>query len=198
MGIAYYLSHPQVQVDPARAVPDWSLSDVGRARLCLLGDRRWLASVRRIVSSDERKAIETATILSEAIGQPFEIGAAMHENDRSATGYLPAREFEATADRFFATPEVSVRGWERAVDAQRRIVDAVRATFGSGDDGQTVVFVGHGGVGTLLKCAIRNQPIARCFDQAAEGGDAGGGNVHAFEADFSRSCFGWTRMEDVD
>ena len=44
------------------------------------------------------------------------------ENDRSSTGYLPKAEFEAVADAFFARPEESVRGWERAVDAQRRIV----------------------------------------------------------------------------
>jgi hypothetical protein len=47
------------------------------------------------------------------------------ENDRSATGYLPRVEFETVADNFFACPENSVRGWERAIDAQRRIAEAV-------------------------------------------------------------------------
>ena len=54
----------------------------------------------------------------------------MHENDRSATGYLTQAEFQATADHFFAEPEVSARRWERAVDAQAGIVreaEAVRA-----------------------------------------------------------------------
>lgn len=54
----------------------------------------------------------------------------MHENDRSATGFLPPSEFESVADEFFAKPEVRVRGWEPAIDAQARIrseVDAVLA-----------------------------------------------------------------------
>jgi hypothetical protein len=36
-------------------------------------------------------------------------------------------EFEAVADEFFALPDVSVRRWERAIDAQRRIVSVVDA-----------------------------------------------------------------------
>ena len=39
------------------------------------------------------------------------------ENDRSATGFVPAEEFEALADTFFADPHTSIRGWERAIDA---------------------------------------------------------------------------------
>jgi hypothetical protein len=34
----------------------------------------------------------------------------MHENDRSATGFLPPPEFEAVADAFFVRPLESVRG----------------------------------------------------------------------------------------
>ena len=177
------------------AVPDWSLSDVGRGRLRALHGREWLASLRRIISSDERKAVETARILAETTGQPLEIAKGFHENDRSATGYLPAAEFDETDNRFFAEPMVSIRGWERAADAQARIVNSVRGALARLDPTDPVVFVGHGGVGTLLKCAIRCDPIDRRFDQVSEGGDAGGGNVHAFETDLSRSCFGWTKME---
>lgn len=32
MPIAYYITHPQVQIDTTIPVPDWGLSDVGRAR----------------------------------------------------------------------------------------------------------------------------------------------------------------------
>ena len=72
----------------------------------------------------------------------------MHENDRSATGYLPGPEFEATADRFFAEPQISVRGWERAIDAQARILGAVAETLARHPGGD-LLLVGHGAVGTL-------------------------------------------------
>ena len=53
-----------------------------------------------------------------AKGNTLQRGGSLHENDRSATGYLPPNQFEAMADRFFAEPQASVLGWERAVDAQ--------------------------------------------------------------------------------
>lgn len=195
-GRAYYLSHPQVRIEPAVPVPDWGLSDVGRARLEAILMRPWLRAVERIVTSDECKARETADCIGAAIGCDVEIAAHMHENDRSSTGFLTPDEFEATADAFFAAPAQSIRGWERAIDAQARIVAAVRAAL-VGKEGTTTLFVGHGGVGTLLKCAIRGDLIDRRFDQSAEGGHPGGGNVHAFTTDLSRSLCGWQAMEEL-
>ena len=55
----------------------------------------------------------------------IEVASDLGENNRSATGFLPPAEFEKVADAFFANPEESVRGWERAIDAQRRIREAV-------------------------------------------------------------------------
>jgi hypothetical protein len=36
MATVFYISHPQVRVDPAVPVSDWGLSEVGRARLAAL------------------------------------------------------------------------------------------------------------------------------------------------------------------
>ena len=60
-------------------------------------------------------------------------GEGRGENDRSATGFLAPPDFEAAADRFFAEPETSFRGWERAIDAQARIVAAVDRTLETHD-----------------------------------------------------------------
>lgn len=59
MPIAYYITHPQVQIDANIPVPEWGLSDIGRARAVAMLDQPWVGSIRRIVSSAERKAIET-------------------------------------------------------------------------------------------------------------------------------------------
>ena len=76
-----------------------------------------------------RKALETARPLAAAAGSAVEVRPAMLENDRSATGFLPGAEFEAVADAFFAAPEASVPRWERAVDAQARIMREVQAVL---------------------------------------------------------------------
>ena len=74
----------------------------------------------------QRKARDGAQILADGLGiGRYGVVDDLGENDRSATGYLPGREFEATVDAFFAQPQTSVRGWESAVDAQARIIRAI-------------------------------------------------------------------------
>lgn len=189
--LALYLTHPQIRIDPDVPVPRWGLSDVGRERTVLTATRPWVRQLGRIVSSGEVKAIETAEILAEAAGIMPEQVEAMHENDRSATGFLPPPEFEKAADWFFAHPQESYHGWERAIDAQSRIVGAVEAILKDHDPTIPIAFIGHGGVGTLLKCHLSGQAIARSADQPP-----GGGNLFGFSlADRSISC-DWTAMED--
>lgn len=164
----YFITHPEVQVDPARPVPRWSLSEKGVARMTKFVARGVLDDVAHIWSSGETKAIESANILAARLKLPVQVEEDLHENERSATGFLPAPEFEATADQFFAQPNESIRAWERAVDAQARIiraVDRVTAASSSGD----VAIVAHGGVGTLLMCAHLRSPINRRFDQPHQG-----------------------------
>ncbi|MBL8587774.1 MAG: histidine phosphatase family protein [Methylobacteriaceae bacterium] len=192
MSRAVYLTHPQVRIDPATPVPDWGLSDIGRARAAIAAAQGWTAGLSRIVASAERKAVETAEILAAPRRLSVEIRPAMHENDRSATGFLPPAEFETVADAFFAAPTRSVRGWERAVDAQARIVaevDAALADHRAGD----VAFVGHGGVGTLLWCALAGELIDRRYDQFA-----GGGCLFSFDIATRRVQGGWRRIEDAE
>ncbi|MGL9621273.1 histidine phosphatase family protein [Bradyrhizobium sp. U531] len=191
MFIVRYLTHPQVQIDPAVPVPQWGLSSIGRARTEVLANAAWLANTTQIVASGERKAIETAEIIAAGLGVMIEIRDAMHENDRSATGFLKPAEFEAVADQFFAEPELSVRGWERAVDAQSRIVREAEAVLARNRPGD-VLFVGHGAVGTLLFCWYAGHPIARVHDQPA-----GGGNCFAFARQGHGILHGWRRMEEA-
>jgi broad specificity phosphatase PhoE len=187
----FYLSHPEVTIDPAVPVPNWGLSPVGRARLLAVRDAAWLGSCRRIVTSAERKAVETAGLIAEVTKAVVKVRAAMHENDRTATGFLPPAEFERVADRFFAEPERSVRGWERAVDAQARIVAEVETVLAGHNLAAPLLLVGHGAVGTLLYCRLAGVAIDRRFDQQQ------GGSVFAIDSGTRLPLFGWTPMEAV-
>ncbi|MEZ2221317.1 histidine phosphatase family protein [Rhizobium sp. RCC_161_2] len=188
---ALYITHPQVRIDPTVPVPEWGLSEIGAARAQLAATRPWAGKLGLIVSSAERKAIETAEALATASGAAVEIIEATHENDRSATGFLVPPEFEKAADWFFAHPHESFKGWERAIDAQTRIVSEVEAVLSRHDPRVPIAFVGHGGVGTLLKCHLEGKPIKRQGDQPP-----GGGNLFAFDlAKRAVSC-DWTPMEN--
>jgi broad specificity phosphatase PhoE len=187
--IAIYLTHPEVMIDPAIPVPDWGLSPIGAERTSFVAARQPQFPVR-VISSAERKALETAWPLAARFGTPISVRPGMHENDRSATGYLEAQEFEATADAFFATPHQSVRGWERAIDAQSRIADEVRRAVNSHLDDR-IIFCGHGGVGTLLYCDLAGRPIDRTWDQP------GGGQWFAFDPDNWTALSHWAPMETL-
>jgi broad specificity phosphatase PhoE len=186
----FYLTHPQVQLDPAVPIQSWGLSSIGRARTEIFAKQKPFDRTVRIISSGERKALETAQIIATELNVTVEVREAMHENDRSATGFLPPDEFEAVADRFFAHPTVSIRGWERAVDAQDRIVREAEHVLTQDVDGD-VLFVGHGAVGTLLLCHYAGLAIDRAHDQPD-----GGGNYFALVKEGRRVMHRWRPMEE--
>ncbi len=56
--------------------------------------RPWIDSIGRVVSSAERKALETATLLAGHLGVTVEVRPATGELDRSSTGFVPPEEHE--------------------------------------------------------------------------------------------------------
>ncbi|MGX9963007.1 histidine phosphatase family protein [Roseomonas sp. F4] len=187
----HFLTHPEVAIDPAVPVPDWPLSPRGLARSRAMLAEPWVANIGAVFSSTERKARDMAEILAGHRGLRVTQMEALGENDRSATGYLPPTEFEAMADAFFARPLESVRGWERAADAQARILAAVRTVLAQAPPGD-VAIVAHGGVGALLLCHIKGVAISRAEDQPG----SGGGNRFVFDAARWRLLSGWQRIGD--
>jgi broad specificity phosphatase PhoE len=191
---AHYPLHHASRGDnrPCRAIPDWPLSPVGMRRMRLALERPWLTGVKSVFSSGERKARDAAGLLAEQLRLKPVVVEGLGENNRSATGYLPKAEFEAVADEFFARPEESVRGWERAADAQRRIVDAVEHIISMAATEGDIAIVSHGGVGALLLCHLKGVSISRSEDQPG----GGGGNVYSFDGSDRRLISGWRRIED--
>ena len=189
--IVRYLTHPQVRIEPLKDVRRWSLNEIGNARVAALAASDALKGTTRIISSTETKATQTAQPLADALRCWLELREQMHENDRSATGYLPEQQFEQCADAFFAHPDQSIGGWETARMAQRRIVWEVGEVLRSHRSGD-ILIVGHGTVGTLLFCALANLPITRAYDQMQ-----GGGNVFSFRTSQCVPLSGWRPMESL-
>jgi broad specificity phosphatase PhoE len=169
MGLVFLITHPDVVVDPAAPVTGWDLSERGRARLDAMLRHGWVGTVDRVHASQERKARTTAERIAAHTGVPVDLDGALGEIDRSATGFLPPPEFDAVVEACFDAPEQSARGWERAVDAQARIVQAVRRALGRSPDEEHVAIVSHGGVGALLLCHLRGEPIRRAVLPPGQG-----------------------------
>lgn len=170
MADVFFVTHPEVVVDPQVPVPDWGLSSVGRARIETFCQRPELASVTDVFTSDERKAMDCAEALQRARSLPFTTRDDLRENDRSATGYVAPPRFWEIVDQFFAEPDISILGWETARDAQARIKAGVAACIAARRGAGDLVIFAHGGVGTLLLSDLRGKPISRKHGQPIAGG----------------------------
>src|SRR5690348_12712218 len=191
MSSVYFITHPDVVIDPATPVARWPLSQRGRMRMLKMLENRWISGVRAIYCSAEQKAMDGANIISEVLGIPYTTIPELGENDRSATGYLAEPEFDAVVDEFFRRPEENVRGWERAVDAQRRIIAGTKALLRAEPVNGNVAIVAHGGTGTLLLCHLAGVPISREWDQPP----TNGGNYFAFDLMTFRLLHGWRSID---
>lgn len=146
-----------------------------------------MRSISAVYCSDEQKAVDGAQILASHLSLPITTIAALGKNDRSATGFLPPDEFERVATEFFSRPTTSVRGWERAVDAQARVVAAVEQAISGDETTGAIAIVSHGAVGTLLCCHLTGRAIDRRWDQPPNGG----GNYLYYDTARPQDCLYW-------
>lgn len=188
----YFITHPNVVIDPAIPVPRWPLSRRGRERMEALLTQPWVRGIGSVYCSAEQKAIDGAEILAGHLSISYRIIEDLGEIDRSSTGYLPRDEFMSAMDAFFADPEQSIRGWEIAREARQRIVRAVEQVLRSDRSSGDIAIVSHGAVGALLLCHLKNRPISR--EESQPGVD--GGNFYCFDADSRALLHGWKSVED--
>ncbi len=191
MGVIVFITHPEVVIDPAVPVPRWPLSPVGRARMEALAERLAGREVAAVWSSDEQKAMDGAQILARRLGAPHRINPALGENGRESTGYIAPPEFWEVVDQFFARPDENVRGWEKARDAQARIIGAVAEVDRTTAPG-VVLVVSHGGVGALLTAHLQNVEIG----QEDRPQHAGGGCYLVIDRGPLRLKQSWRAIED--
>ncbi len=170
-----------------KLVPDWGLSKKGKQRHKLFNSNTETKNITAVYSSYEQKAIDGGLILSNHLGIELKKIESLKENDRSSTGFLFEEEFQTTVNNFFANPNESIRGWEKAIDAQNRIVSAIKYIISNDKSSGDIAVVAHGGVGTLLFCFLASKKISRQYDQPQNGG----GHFFTFYKDNFKIIHDW-------
>ena len=98
--------------------PDkWRLSAKGRQRCTQLAEEIKPYQPDIIISSSERKARETAVILSNDLGKSHLVAEGLHEHKRSNVSILTSREFQEKIAGMFAHPDRLIFGDETANQA---------------------------------------------------------------------------------
>ncbi len=163
-----WVRHAEPQrIAPGSGVPaNPSLTDRGRAQAQRLAE--WLAHehVDAVLSSPQRRAIETAEPVAAAHGLTIEVVDGIVEYDVQSDHYIPVEELRATKDeRWTAMVEGrwSDFGGEAPEQFTRRVADAVDdivARF----PGRNVVAVCHGGVINVALASVLGLARPLWFD----------------------------------
>lgn len=107
----------------------------------------------QIVSSEERKAQETAEIIAEVIGGAVKTAAGLQEHERSVWPLMSREAFRARVAEIFQQPANALYGPESATAAKKRFVEAVQQLVHRQKDGNLII-VSHGTVMSLFVAAF--------------------------------------------
>ena len=131
--------HAEPHVDPNLPAREWALNAAGELGATRLAEAWSPVGVDLVVSSVERKAKETATIVADRLGVMFHTGHDLHEHERP---FMADRDqFQQFMASFFAEPNL-----HRAVEA--RFTSAVDALV-KAHRGSRLGIVAHGTVLSL-------------------------------------------------
>ena len=136
---------------PLRSEPgqgaDPDLSDDGRAQVARLPDALARFPITRVVSSPQRRAIQTAEPVAAARGLDVEIDDRFAEYDRDLPVYIPIEHVREEFPQEWA--RLSEGHLPSGVDEagfRARVAAAVRDVVGATDPADTVAVFSHGGV----------------------------------------------------
>jgi len=136
---------------PHRSEPgqgaDPDLSDEGRAQAARLPDALARYPISRVISSPQRRAIQTADPVAQARGLTVEIEDRFAEYDRELPAYVPIEQIRAENPKEWA--RMADGHLPSAVDEdafRARVQAAVDHVFATADHEDTVAVFSHGGV----------------------------------------------------
>lgn len=143
--------HAPPLVEPGTPPQSWRLGAKAKARVLDLAKEVRSYTPSRVVTSDERKARETGTVLAEALGLPCETFPGLHEHERGLSDFFASDDaFRQAVHTFFEQPNRLIFGHETAAQAQKRFTEAL-ATLSVGYPGETLAVVSHG---TVISLAV--------------------------------------------
>lgn len=155
------VKHSLPEIIPELPASQWKLSAQGKTSCIPLARQLALYKPQTIVSSEEPKALQTASILAEELNLQAFIVADLHEQERPKPGLLSAKKFEEQVKALFANPEIVVLGSETAAQAQSRFHQAVMKLTTQHQD-ETILVISHGTVITLflqMVCQVEPFPL---------------------------------------
>lgn len=139
-------------------ITDISLSEVGIKQARALVNWAGASNVKRIISSDLRRAIDSATPLANSINIRVELDSRFREVNFGKIEGLTPTEIESRYPneraKFVARPaETQWTDGESGVLALKRAMSAIEDCIKANEDGELIIFT-HGSIMRLIVCKI--------------------------------------------
>ena len=149
----YLIRHAETQQDTGAEASQWVLSERGEEQVELLSQQSFWAEVKAVISSPERKAIATVQDIAFEKKIPFSTHDCLRELQRTPE-YIA--DYDARVLEVFEQPARSIGGWERAADAQARIMRCVEELIAAHAEAP-IAICSHGMALALLLAAMYNE-----------------------------------------
>jgi len=148
-----FIRHSHPEMEEGIPAAQWRLSEMGRQRCHRLAARLRSYDLEVIVSSTERKAIETAEITAKDLGLLSRVKPGIHEHLRENNllgnfGKLPVEDFRLHVEKLLSNPDDLIFGSETGSQALARFSEGM-VTLMKDYAGKNLAVVTHGTVLSL-------------------------------------------------
>lgn len=143
---------------------DSALTEVGwnQARFAVPALARFDPAM--VIASDLRRATDTATVLTEAIGVPLRIDKRLRETHlgewQGRTGAEVDADYPGDRERWRLDATWAPPGGESRVEVAERAAEVVNDLLSGDDELDTVLLAAHGGLITALTAGLLALPVA--------------------------------------
>jgi broad specificity phosphatase PhoE len=158
-----FFRHALTVIDETQPADKWVISEKGIKDACKKISSGCFDDVDLIISSSEKKAIQTAYYLSERIEKEIILNPNFRELDRGHKFIETKEDYETMVWRTFNKPMESSFGWETARDALTRFkrgLERLENTYTN----KKIFLVSHGIVLTLFIADYYNWNSNKMFE----------------------------------
>lgn len=136
-----FLRHALTKFDPNKPANKWILRDEGIEQISQLCDYKIFFDVDIIISSTEKKAIQTAHYITKNVEKKIITNSALNELNRGEKAIETAEEYRQCVKAIFN--DLHIGGWETAENALKRFRDEI-AKIDQEHTEKTILIVSHG------------------------------------------------------
>ena len=144
-----FLRHALTTIDKELPAEKWIISETGIEEICKVVSSGKFDDVDVIISSSEKKAIQTAFYLSERIEKEINLNPNLRELNRGEEVIETQEDYETKVWRIFDNPSECSFGWETAEETLGRFkrgISRIENTYSN----KKIFIVSHGIVLTLF------------------------------------------------